>query len=428
MKPYSTMKPAERETEYLSLKEQYRKFADKGLKLDMTRGKPGEDQLKLAMPMLDVLTSDSDCRDSAGMDCRNYGGLLGSADARKLFGDYLGISPEETIVVGSSSLSFMYDCVARAMLTGVLGSEKPWAVDEPVKFLCPVPGYDRHFTICEFLGIEMIPVELTEWGPDMDEVRRLVREDASIKGMWCVPKYTNPYGGCYSDDAVRQLASMETAAEDFRIFWDNAYNMHYVYRDVPLLNILDECRKAGHPNRPYLFGSTSKITFPGAGVGFFGASADNIAFTSRQISAQTISWDKMNMLRHVRFFKDIDGIRSVMDQQAALLRPKFDVVLNKLEQQLSGLGAGEWVRPDGGYFVTFLANPGCAKRLHELCRKAGVALTDPGATHPLHRDPEDRFLRIAPSYPPVEELSLAMDVFCVAARMAALEQLDSALS
>ncbi|MGI6719553.1 MAG: aminotransferase class I/II-fold pyridoxal phosphate-dependent enzyme [Anaerovoracaceae bacterium] len=428
MKPYSTMKPAERETEYLSLKEQYRKFTDKGLKLDMTRGKPGEDQLELAMPMLDVLTSDSDCRDSTGMDCRNYGGLLGSADARKLFGDYLGISPEETIVVGSSSLSFMYDCVARAMLTGVLGSEKPWAVDGSVKFLCPVPGYDRHFTICEFLGIEMIPVKLTEWGPDMDEVRRLVSKDESIKGMWCVPKYTNPYGGCYSDDAVRQLAAMETAADDFRLFWDNAYNMHYVYRDVPLLNILDECKKAGRPNRPYLFGSTSKITFPGAGVGFFGASADNIAFTSRQISAQTISWDKMNMLRHVRFFKDIDGIRSVMDQQAALLRPKFDVVLNKLEQQLSGLGAGEWVRPDGGYFVTFLANPGCAKRLHELCRKAGVALTDPGATHPLHRDPEDRFLRIAPSYPPVEELSLAMDVFCVAARMAALEQLDSALS
>lgn len=424
MKNLREMTQEERSAEKKSQLERYQQYLDRGLQLNMTRGKPGEDQLELSMPMLNVLNGESDCRDSFGVDCRNYGELLGSMDARKLFGNYLEISAEETIIVGSSSLTFMYDCIARAMLKGVLDSKEPWIRSGKTKFICPVPGYDRHFTICEFLGIEMIPVELSPLGPDMETIRKLVKEDETIKGIWCVPKYTNPYGGCYSDETVRALASMETKAEDFRIFWDNAYGMHYIYKDVPVLNILDECKKAGNPNRAYLFGSTSKITFPGAGVGFFGASVENIKFTQKQIAAQSISWDKLNMLRHVRFFGNIEGIRRMMDRQAALLRPKFDRVLSILESELDGCGAGEWVRPDGGYFITYIGNKGCAKRIHQLCKEAGVLLTEPGATHPYHNDPEDRFLRIAPSYPPVNELQTAMEVFCVSAKIASLEALE----
>ena len=424
MKNLREMTQEERSAEKKSQLERYQQYLDRGLQLNMTRGKPGEDQLELSMPMLNVLNRESDCRDSFGVDCRNYGELLGSMDARKLFGDYLEITAKETIIVGSSSLTFMYDCIARAMLTGVLDSKEPWIKSGKTKFICPVPGYDRHFTICEFLGIEMIPVELSPLGPDMETIRKLVKEDETIKGIWCVPKYTNPYGGCYSDETVRALASMETKAEDFRIFWDNAYGMHYIYKDVPVLNILDECKKAGNPNRAYLFGSTSKITFPGAGVGFFGASVENIKFTQKQIAAQSISWDKLNMLRHVRFFGNIEGIRRMMDRQAALLRPKFDRVLSILESELDGCGSGEWVRPDGGYFITYIGNKGCAKRIHQLCKEAGVLLTEPGATHPYHNDPEDRFLRIAPSYPPVNELQTAMEVFCVSAKIASLEALE----
>lgn len=424
MKNFQEMNPQERLGEKQHQLEKYQRYQTMDLRLNMTRGKPGEDQLELSMPLLDILTGTSDCRDSNGIDCRNYGELAGIMEARELFGAFLGVAPEETIVIGSSSLTFMYDCLARAMLTGVPGSKEPWGKSGRTKFLCPVPGYDRHFTICEFLGIEMVPVELSAEGPDMDAVRRLVAEDETIKGIWCVPKYTNPYGGCYSDDTVRALASMETKAPDFRIFWDNAYAMHHIYRDVPVLNILDECKKAGNPDRPYMFGSTSKVTFPGAGVGFFGASRDNIAFTLKQISAQSISWDKLNMLRHVRFFKDMSGILAMMDRQAALLRPKFDCVLSMLEDELGGIGAGEWVRPDGGYFITYIGSPGCAKRIHQLCKDAGVMLTEPGATHPYHKDPEDRFLRIAPSYPPVNELRTAMEVFCTAARIASLEALE----
>ncbi|MDD3290430.1 MAG: aminotransferase class I/II-fold pyridoxal phosphate-dependent enzyme [Eubacteriales bacterium] len=424
MKNLREMTQEERSAEKKSQLERYQQYLDRGLQLNMTRGKPGEDQLELSMPMLNVLNGESDCRDSFGVDCRNYGELLGSMDARKLFGNYLEISAEETIIVGSSSLTFMYDCIARAMLKGVLDSKEPWIRSGKTKFICPVPGYDRHFTICEFLGIEMIPVELSPLGPDMETIRKLVKEDETIKGIWCVPKYTNPYGGCYSDETVRALASMETKAEDFRIFWDNAYGMHYIYKDVPVLNILDECKKAGNPNRAYLFGSTSKITFPGAGVGFFGASVENIKYTQKQIAAQSISWDKLNMLRHVRFFGNIEGIRRMMDRQAALLRPKFDRVLSILESELDGCGAGEWVRPDGGYFITYIGNKGCAKRIHQLCKEAGVLLTEPGATHPYHNDPEDRFLRIAPSYPPVNELQTAMEVFCVSAKIASLEALE----
>ena len=422
MKEYGKMSLDELQKELETLTEKYNGYKAQGLKLNMARGKPCPEQLELSLPMLDVLNSTSDCKSETGADCRNYGELTGISEAKKLFAEYLGGSDKEIIVVGSSSLTFMYDCMARAILKGVLGSEKPWGKYDKVKFLCPVPGYDRHFTICEFLGIEMINVPLTEYGPDMDMVEKLVAEDESIKGMWCVPKFTNPLGGSYSDDAVRRIAALKPKAKDFRVFWDNAYAMHYVYKDTPVLNILEECKKAGNPNMPYIFGSTSKITFPGAGVGFFAASEDNVKFTAKQLGAQSISWDKMNMLRHVRFFKNLDGLKAQMDKHAELLKLRFDVVLNKLDGELSGLDIGTWVKPDGGYFITYIAMPGCAKRIVALCKEAGLILTDAGATHPYHNDPDDAYIRIAPSYPTVEELKTAMEVFCLSARIAAAEK------
>lgn len=422
MKQYQEMTREELRAEHGRLAQSYSRLQAKGLKLNMARGKPGADQLELSLPLLDVLNSKSDCHDASGLDCRNYGELLGIPEARKLFADYMGVTPEETIVVGSASLTFMYDCMARAMLLGVLGGEKPWGRYDKVKFLCPVPGYDRHFTICETLGIEMINIPLTEWGPDMDLIEKLAA-DETVKGIWCVPKYTNPLGGSYSDEAVRRLAALKPAARDFRIFWDNAYAVHYVYEDTPLLNILEECKKAGSPDMVYMFGSTSKITFPGAGVAFFAASRDNVDFIAKQLDAQAISWDKLNMLRHVRFFKDTAGIKAQMDKHAALLRPKFDAVLSTMEKEVGSAGAGSWVKPKGGYFVTYMAMPGCAKRIVQLCKEAGVILTGAGATHPYHKDPEDSYIRIAPSFPSPAELTQAMEVFCTAARLAAVEKL-----
>ena len=423
MKQYQEMTREELQAQRELLEQAYARLQAKGLKLNMARGKPGADQLDLSLPMLDALNSGSDCHDASGLDCRNYGELLGIPEARKLFAAYMGVAPEETIVVGSASLTFMYDCIARAMLLGVPGGEKPWCRYDKVKFLCPVPGYDRHFTICETLGIEMINIPLTEWGPDMDLVEKLVSENETVKGIWCVPKYTNPLGGSYSDEAVRRLAALEPAAKDFRIFWDNAYAVHYVYEDTPVLNILEECRRAGHPDMVYMFGSTSKITFPGAGVAFFAASKANVDFTAKQLDAQAISWDKMNMLRHVRFFKDAAGIKAQMDKHAAILRPKFDAVLSTLEAEVGGTGAGSWVKPKGGYFVTYMSMPGCAKRIVSLCKEAGVVLTGAGATHPYHKDPEDSYIRIAPSFPTPAELAQAMEVFCTAAKLAAVEKL-----
>ena len=424
MTQYQEMTKTQLEEEKAKLTQSYSQLQAKGLKLNMARGKPGADQLELSLPMLDVLSSKSDCRTESGIDCRNYGELPGIPEARALFAEYLGVTPEQVIVVGSASLTFMYDCMSRAMLLGALGGEdKPWCKYDKVKFLCPVPGYDRHFTICETLGIEMINIPLTEWGPDMDLVEKLVAEDETIKGIWCVPKYTNPLGGSYSDEAVRRLAALKPKAKDFRIFWDNAYAVHYVYEDTPVLNILDECQKAGSPNLAYVFGSTSKITFPGAGVAFFASSKENVDFTLKQLDAQAISWDKMNMLRHVRYFKDAAGIKAQMDRHAALLRPKFDAVLSTLESEVGGTGAGSWVKPKGGYFVTYMAMPGCAKRIVSLCKEAGVVLTGAGATHPYHKDPDDSYIRIAPSFPSPAELAQAMEVFCTAAKLAAVEKL-----
>jgi DNA-binding transcriptional MocR family regulator len=357
-----------------------------------------------------------------GVDCRNYGELTGIIDAKKLFGEYMGVSVDEIMIAGSTSLTFMYDCVARAMLTGVLGSERPWVKEEKVKFLCPVPGYDRHFAICQFLGIEMINIPTSAEGPDMDMIEKLVSADPLIKGMWCVPKFSNPLGITYSDKIMRRLAALKPAAKDFRIFCDNAYAMHLVYNDVPVLNLLDACKEAGNPHMVYLFGSTNKITFPGAGVAFFAASKENIAFKEKQLSMQAIGWDKLNMLRHVLFLKDVPGIKAQMQKHADILRPKFDAVIKKFESELSGLGAGEWVKPDGGYFITFIAESGCAKRIIALCKEAGVIMTNAGATHPYGNDPEDRYIRIAPSFPSLAELGTAMEIFCIAAKLATVER------
>jgi DNA-binding transcriptional MocR family regulator len=422
MKSFKDMSKDELLKEKESLTAAYEACKAKGVTANMARGKPGNDQLALSMPMLDVLTSSADYNAEGKVDCRNYGELTGIMDAKKLFGEYMGVTTEEIIVVGSTSLTFMNDCVARAMIAGVLGSEKPWIKEEKVKFLAPVPGYDRHWSICQFMGIEMINVPTNADGPDMDVVEKLVAADPLIKGMWIVPKFSNPLGITYSDQVVRRLAALKPAAKDFRIFADNAYAMHEVYKDVPLLNMLEACKEAGNPNLIFLFGSTNKVTFPGAGVGFFVASKENIAFTEKQLSMQAIGFDKMNMLRHVRFLKSVDGIRAHMKKHAELLRPKFDLVLNKLDAELSNRGAGEWIKPEGGYFITFIAEEGCAKRIVALCKDAGVVMTAAGATHPHGKDPEDKYIRIAPTFPALAELETAMEIFSVAVKLATVEK------
>jgi len=409
--------------EHTALQQEFINWKTKELHLNMARGKPGSDQLALSMAMLDVLNSTSDCHAESGFDCRNYGELAGIPEARELFGAYMGVSTDEIIMTGPRSTPFIYDCIARAMLKGVLGSEKPWCKYDEIKFICPVPGYDRHFAMCEFLGIKMIPVSLNEWGPDIGRIEQLIAEDETIKGIWCVPKYSNPLGIVYSDETVRRLAGLKPAAKDFRIFWDNAYAMHAVYRDIPLLNILEECKQAGSPNMVYMFGSTSKMVFPGSGVSFFGASAENIRFTLEQVNIETSSWDNLNTLRHVRYLRDVGGIRSLMEKHAAILRGKFDIVLNTFERELGGRAVGGWVKPDGGYFITYMAEPGCAKRIVAICKEAGVVLTDAGATHPYGNDPKDSYIRIAPSLPERDELVAAMEIFCVAARLVAVEKL-----
>lgn len=423
MKTFIDMNYRERLDEYDRLMQHYRACQEQNLNLNMARGKPGPEQLNLSMPMLDILSAAADCRDSSGTDCRSYGELAGIKEARDLFADYMGVSTEEVIVAGSSSLSFMYDCMTRAMLKGVLGSEKPWSTYEKVKFLCPIPGYDRHFSICEFLGIEMISVPMTTAGPDMDMVETLVQKDSCIKGIWCVPKYSNPSGITYSDSTIRRLAALRPKASDFRIFYDNAYAVHDIYRKHTLLNLLEECKKSGKPDMVYIFGSTNKLTFPGAGVACFAASRANIDFTMDQLANQTISWDKLNMLRHVRFLKNMEGINKHMQKHSAILKPKFDVVLTVLSEQLLPLGIGSCTRPDGGYFVTYQAPRGCARRIVSLCKEAGLILTGAGATHPYGNDPEDSYIRIAPSFPSADELETAMQLFTVCAKLAFLETL-----
>lgn len=423
---YTNLTRDEASAELARMREEYDEFKAKELKLNMARGKPAAAQLDLSVPMLSILETASDCLAEDGTDCRNYGVIDGIPEAKRLMSFLLDDDPENVMVFGNSSLTVMHDTVARCLDYGCLGST-PWGSLEDVKFLCPAPGYDRHFAILEQFGIAMIPVRMGNGGPDMDEVERLVESDASIKGIWCVPKYSNPSGVTYSDDVVRRLASMECAAPDFRIFWDNAYCVHNIYdsRDEQdhLLDIGAACVAAGHPNCYFKFASTSKITFPGAGIAGFASSPANIEETRRLVGAQMIGADKLNQLRHVRFLPDENAVRSHMDKQAEIIRPKFELVWKKLEISLDGLGIATWTKPRGGYFVSFDGLEGTAKRTVQLAKEAGVVLTGAGATWPYGRDPHDSNIRIAPTMPTLDELSEALDVFTCCVKIAALETL-----
>ena len=403
---------------------EYEAYKAKGMKLDMSRGKPGADQLDIAMPMFDVFTNSASMIADDGTDCRNYGMLTGIPDAKKLFGALLGVGTDEIIIGGNSSLSLMYDTVARAVTHGVYGSEKPWGKCEKVKFLCPAPGYDRHFAICETFGIEMITVPMKNDGPDMDMVEKLVAEDEAIKGIWCVPLYSNPDGIVYSDETVRRFANLSPKAKDFRIFWDNAYCVHYL-KDAPdrILNILDECKKTGKEDMVFIFASTSKISFPGAGVAVMAGSVNNMKQVAGLMGIQCISYDKINQLRHVKYFKDMDGIMAHMAKHKEILAPKFNMVLDMLDKEIGELGILEWNKPNGGYFVSVNTLDGCAKRTVQLCKEAGVVLTGAGATFPYGKDPADKNIRIAPTYPPVSELEQAMNIFCISLKLASAEKL-----
>lgn len=423
MKAYKDMSKDELLTVKAALEEEYKTLEAKGLNLNMARGKPGFSQLALSMPMLNVINSDSDMRTVLGNDTRNYGDLDGIGESRRLIADMMAVQKDNVIVCGNSSLNIMYDTIARSMTHGVMGST-PWCKLDKVKFLCPVPGYDRHFKITEFFGIEMINIPLYDDGPDMDMVEKYVNSDASVKGIWCVPKYSNPTGISYSDEVVRRFANLKPAAEDFRIYWDNAYCIHHLYDDIQdeILNILTECEKAGNPDMVYIFTSTSKISFPGSGISAIASSFANIESIKSQMSIQTIGHDKINQLRHARFFKDIDGLREHMKQHAKLLRPKFAAVLDTLDTELTGLEIGSWIKPRGGYFISFNSLPGCAKNIAAKCKNLGVILTDAGATFPYGKDPEDSNIRIAPTFPTPEEMQQAAAVFVLCVKLASAEK------
>ena len=398
----------------------------KGLKLDMSRGKPSKAQLDLSMGMMDVLNGDSDLVCEEGVDCRNYGVIDGIKEAKQLFADMMEVPKGNIIIFGNSSLNVMYDTVARAMTHGIMGST-PWAKLDKVKFLCPVPGYDRHFKITEHFGIEMINIPMTQDGPDMDLVAQYVENDPSVKGIWCVPKYSNPQGITYSDETVHRFATLNPAAEDFRIFWDNAYGIHHLYEDKQdyLIEILMECKKEGHPDMVYKFGSTSKISFPGSGIAAIAASDNNLKEIRQMMSIQTIGHDKLNQLRHVRYFKDIHGMVEHMKKHADILRPKFETVLNVLETELGGLEIGSWIAPRGGYFISFDSMEGCAKAIVAKAKEAGLIMTGAGATFPYGKDPKDSNIRIAPSFPTPEELAVAAQVFVLSVKLVSIDKLLS---
>lgn len=412
--------------EAAALRRRYDEIRSKNYSLDLTRGKPGKKQLDLSMGMLGVITNSDDCRSEGGIDCRNYGVLDGLPETKHLFSELLDIPAENILVAGNSSLNLMYDTIIRAMHFGVYGSPRPWGLEKCVKFLCPAPGYDRHFAVCESLGIEMIPIKINEDGPDMDTIEELVANDAAIKGIWCVPKYSNPTGVTYSDEVVRRMAALKPKAPDFRIYWDNAYSVHDLYPDDKdeLLNIFTEAKKLGpaSENMIMYFASTSKITFPGSGVAIMAASKANLDQIKGLMSFQTIGYDKINQMRHVKYFGNADAVREHMAHHADILRPKFAIVCDTLERELGGMGIAEWTRPRGGYFMSLNVAPGTARRVYELCHDAGVKLTEAGATYPYHRDPQDSNLRIAPSFPDDDDLQLAIDILCVCVKLAACEK------
>ena len=424
MKKYSEMTKEELLALQAELKAKYKEYQGRNLNLNMARGKPCVEQLDLSMGMMDVLSSSADLTCDDGTDCRNYGVLDGIKEAQELLADMMEVPHDHIIIYGNSSLNVMFDTIARAMNHGVMGST-PWAKLDKVKFLCPVPGYDRHFAITQYFGIEMINVPMTPEGPDMDLVEKLVSEDEAIKGIWCVPKYSNPQGYSYSDLTVRRFARLKPKASDFRIFWDNAYTIHHLYDDEQdhLVEILAECKRAGNPDLVYKFASTSKISFPGSGIAALASSNNNLEEIRRQLSIQTIGHDKVNQLRHVRFFGDIHGMVEHMRKHADILRPKFEAVLEILERELGGLDIGTWTKPKGGYFISFDSLNGCAKDIVAKCKKAGVVMTGAGATYPYGKDPQDSNIRIAPSYPPLADLITATELFALCVKISSVNKL-----
>lgn len=425
MTSYQEMSREELLQQKASLEKAYEDAKGKGLKLDMSRGKPSVAQLDMTMGIMSVLDKDTEMKTLDGTDCRNYGMMDGIPEAKQLMADMMGVaSAENVIVCGNASLSIMYDTVSRHMTHGVLGNT-PWGKLDKVKFLCPVPGYDRHFAITEHFGIEMINVPMTLQGPDMDMVEKLVAEDESIKGIWCIPKYSNPQGITYSQETVRRFAALKPAAKDFRIFWDNAYVIHHLQEDrqEEIPDILSECEKAGNPDLVYEFASTSKVSFAGAGISAMAASRANLEEARRSMTIQTIGYDKVNQLRHVRYFKNLDGLKQQMKRHADIIRPKFEAVLEILDRELGGLGVGSWLRPYGGYFISFDALEGCAKAIVAKCKEAGVVLTGAGATFPYKKDPKDSNIRIAPTFPTPEEMAAAAELFVLCVKLVSIDKI-----
>ncbi|MBQ7599987.1 MAG: aminotransferase class I/II-fold pyridoxal phosphate-dependent enzyme [Clostridia bacterium] len=414
--------------ELLAVREKHQakldRWGEMNLTLDLTRGKPSQAQLDLSSGMLSIIADRGDCFSESGLDCRNYGILDGLPETKKLFGDLLGLPADSILVLGNSSLNVMYDTMVRAMLFGVSGGYEPWSRQGRIKFVCPSPGYDRHFTICRTLGIEMVPVKLNEDGPDMDEVYNIACSDPSVKGIWCVPKFSNPEGITYSDEIVDKLAAMKPAAPDFRIFWDNAYAVHELYdENTHLANIFDYAKEYGTEDNIFYFASTSKITFPGSGLAIMAASEKNLEQIRPIIATQTIGYDKINQMRHVKFFKNTDGIRAHMKKHAEILRPKFELVEDVFERKLEGYDIARWSKPRGGYFISLYVEPGCARRVYQLARSVGVTLTPAGSTYPYGRDPQDSNLRIAPTFPEMDELKQATDILCSCIKLATVEKL-----
>ena len=424
MKAYSELS----REELMELREQllaaYEEKKALGLNLDMSRGKPSPTQLGVSVGLMDVINSDSDMKSECGIDCRNYGCLDGIPEVKRLMAEMMGTTEDYIFIGGNASLTLMFDTVSRAYTHGIMG-ETPWCKLDKVKFLCPVPGYDRHFAITEHFGIEMINIPMSETGPDMDMVEELVNSDPTVKGIWCVPKYSNPQGICYSDETVRRFANLKPAAKDFRIFWDNAYVIHHLYEDnqVEILDIIGECEKAGNPDMVFEFASTSKVSFPGSGVSAMATSHANLEDAKKHYTIQTIGNDKVNQLRHARYFKNLDGLKEHMKKHADFMRPKFEATLKVLEEELDGLGIGSWIKPLGGYFISFDAMEGCAKAIVAKCKEAGVILTGAGATFPYHNDPKDSNIRIAPSFPTPEEMQQATEIFVLCVKLVSVQKL-----